>query len=148
MEDEQMVGYLVWRLATTWRTEMDRALGPLDLTHAQYSLLASLYGMSQQGHRPSQRELADWTGLDPIYVSKLARALEQSGLLNRKEHPKDPRAVQLELTQKGTERVTEAIPRVQALLASLTEPIGGLHGPENRQFVRTLTTLLSNRSTP
>lgn len=139
---EQMVGYLVWRLSTSWRTEMERVLAPLGMTHAQYALLASLYGMSRSGRQPSQRELADWTGLEAIYVSKLARALERSELLIRTEHPKDPRAVQLTLTPLGSERVEAAFPIVQALLDQLTGPIGGLHSPGNRSFAHTLRTLL------
>jgi transcriptional regulator with XRE-family HTH domain len=42
-----------------WRVAVDRAVGPLGLTHAQYSLLASLYGMTRDGQQPSQRQLAD-----------------------------------------------------------------------------------------
>ena len=54
-------GYLLWRLTTKLRTAVDRLLAPLGLTHAQYTLLASLYGFSHTGAQPSQRELADWT---------------------------------------------------------------------------------------
>src|SRR5215468_8364647 len=90
-------GYLLWRVATKWRAAVDRAVAPLGLTHAQYSVLASLYGLSRTGSRPSQRELADFTGLEPIFVSKLVRALEASGILVRDEHPSDPRAVSLRL---------------------------------------------------
>lgn len=67
-------GFLVWRLSMKWRVAVDRAVAPLGLTHAQYSLVASLYGMHRTGLRPSQRQLADHTGLEPLYVSKLARA--------------------------------------------------------------------------
>ena len=42
-------------------------------------MLASLYGLSRGGRLPSQRELADFTGLDPIYVSKLVRVLQSGG---------------------------------------------------------------------
>jgi DNA-binding MarR family transcriptional regulator len=138
----ELVGYLVWRLGTTWRTEVDRVLSPIGLTHAQFALLASLSGMSQAGEQPSQRELADWTGLEAIYVSKLAKALEQSGMLTRSQNPKDPRAVQLALTPKGTERVQEADARVQKLLGELIAPLGGLHSRENEQFVAMLCALL------
>src|SRR5918912_2258724 len=96
------VGYLLWRLTTRLRAAVDRALAPLGLTHAQYTLLASLYGFLRSGAQPSQRELSDWTGLEPIFVSKLARALEQAGLIERAEHPADTRAVQLRLTDQGT----------------------------------------------
>jgi hypothetical protein len=66
-------GFLVWRLSIKWRVAVDRALAPLGLTHAQYVLLASLFGMQHAGLRPSQRELADHAGLAALYVSKLAR---------------------------------------------------------------------------
>src|SRR4030095_12457452 len=76
-------GYLLWRLTTKMRAAVDRALAPLGPPHAPASRLASLYGYSLSGAQPSQRELADWTGLEPIYVSKLAPALEQAGLIPR-----------------------------------------------------------------
>src|SRR5437899_4819570 len=102
-------GYLVWRLLLKWRTMIDRELAPLELTHAQYSLLASLYGLSRGGLRPSQRELADFSGLEPVYVSKLVRAMERSGLVDRDPNPADPRAVQLRLTERGREIAEAAI---------------------------------------
>ena len=52
-------GYLVWRLSTRWRVAVDRALAPLGLTHAQYSVLASLLELRSGGVRPSQRALAE-----------------------------------------------------------------------------------------
>src|SRR5918912_4378459 len=103
------VGYLLWRLTTRLRAAVDRALAPLGLSHAQYTLLASLYGYSRSGAKPSQRELADWTGLEPIFVSKLARALEGAGLIERSQHPADPRAVQLQLTDAGAGVAQRAI---------------------------------------
>lgn len=140
--DDLTTGYLLWRVSTKWRAAVDRAVSPLGLTHAQYSLLASLYGLSRTGAQPSQRELADYTGLEPIYVSKLARALEQTGLLTRAEHPADPRAVQLRLTEHGTEVVLRAIAIVRALHEELTAAIGGTASRRNRELVRTLRSLL------
>jgi DNA-binding MarR family transcriptional regulator len=48
------------------------------------------------------RALADHTGLDPIYISKLARALERAGLIERAPDPEDTRAVRLTITKEGT----------------------------------------------
>ncbi len=140
--DHLTTGYLLWRVTTKWRAAVDRAVAPLGLTHAQYSLLASLFGLSRTGAQPSQRELADYTGLEPIYVSKLARALEQTGLLTRTQHPADPRAVQLRLTEHGTDVALRAIAVVHALQEDLTAPIGGTHNSRNRELARTLRTLL------
>ncbi|MGW6892244.1 MarR family winged helix-turn-helix transcriptional regulator [Streptomyces chartreusis] len=135
-------GFLVWRLSTKWRVAVDRAVTPLGLTHAQYALVASLYGMQRHGERPSQRRLADHTGLEPLYVSKLARSLESAGLLERTRDPRDPRAVQLALTEQGQERTRQAIEVVQGLLQQLLAPLGGLGSARTREFTRELTTLL------
>ena len=143
-------GYLLWRLTTRLRAAVDRILAPLGLTHAQYTLLASLYGFSRTGARPSQRELADWTGLEPIFVSKLARALEQAGLIERTRHPADPRAVQLRLTGDGADIAQRAIAVVHAFQEEFTAPIGGTRSQRNRDLVRTLQALLGtqDRSDP
>ncbi|MFF1448279.1 MarR family winged helix-turn-helix transcriptional regulator [Streptomyces sp. NPDC058274] len=135
-------GFLVWRLSMKWRVAVDRAVAPLGLTHAQYSLVASLYGMDRAGRRPSQRRLADHTGLEPLYVSKLARALETAGIIDRTRDPADPRAVQLSLTKEGREVTRRAIRVVQSLLDQLLEPLGGLDGEHTRAFSHELLTLL------
>ncbi|MEU3193293.1 MarR family transcriptional regulator [Streptomyces sp. NPDC006992] len=141
-------GFLVWRLANKWRVAVDRAVAPLGLTHAQYSLVASLYGMQRDGERPSQRRLADHTGLEALYVSKLARALESAGLIERTRDPRDPRAVQLSLTERGRAVTREAITVVQQLLHQLLEPLGGLDGPRTEAFTDELKTLLDVPLTP
>lgn len=135
-------GYLVWRLAMKWTAACDRAVAPMGLTQAQYSLLASLYGLSYSGSRPSQRELADYTGLDPIFVSKLARTLESRGLLRRDEHPADSRAVQLSLTEAGTAAVVPAIAAVRELQEEITAPLGGTRSAQTIAFIEALHTLL------
>jgi DNA-binding MarR family transcriptional regulator len=135
-------GALVWRLSMKWRVAVDRAVAPLGLTHAQYVLVASLYGLRRAGERPSQRRLADVTGLEPLYVSKLARALEAAGLVERDRDPRDPRAVQLALTEQGREVTGRAIKVVQGLLRQLLAPLGGLDSPRAKEFSRDLATLL------
>lgn len=135
-------GFLVWRLSMKWRVAVDRAVAPLGLTHAQYALVASLHGMQRSGERPSQRRLADHTGLEPLYVSKLARALEAAGLLERTRDPRDPRAVQLALTEQGSEVTRRAIKVVHGLLHQLLEPLGGLDSVRAREFTRDLAILL------
>ncbi|WP_346129418.1 MarR family transcriptional regulator [Lentzea roselyniae] len=132
---EPTPGHLVWRLAMKWRTAVDRALGPLGLTHAQYVVLASLLALD----RPSQRELADHTGLEPLYVSKLARALEASGLISRTRDTVDTRTVRLELTERGRSTVEPAVALVSSLLDRLLAPLGERTGA----FSRELTELLA-----
>jgi DNA-binding MarR family transcriptional regulator len=135
-------GYLIWRVLLKWRAALERALAPLHLTHAQYSLLASLYGLSRAGRRPSQRELADVTGLEPMFISKLARAVEQRGLVVRDRDPADPRAVQLRFTERGLEVITAAMRLVRALEEQQLAPLGGRMSPRSVELRATLQLLL------
>ena len=100
-------------------------MAPLGLTLAQYAVLASLYGLARAGRRPSQRQLADHTGLEALYVSKLARALAGAGLIERTEDPSDSRAVQLTLTPRGRDATEAAIAVVHDLQNHLLAPLGG-----------------------
>jgi DNA-binding MarR family transcriptional regulator len=136
------MGYLVWRLAVKWRAQLDRELAPLGLTSAQYSVLASLHGLSSTGTQPSQRELADFAGLEPMFVSKLARALAQAGLVTRGSNPADPRALRLEITPHGLQTVTAARARVLRLEQKRLEAIDGPAGPRITELYDTLRTLL------
>jgi DNA-binding MarR family transcriptional regulator len=135
-------GFLVWRLSTKWRTAVDRAVGPLGLTHAQYSLISALLAMHERGLKPSQRELADQTGLEPLYVSKLARALEADDLIRRAADPDDSRAVRLSLTTEGHAVTLQATIIVRRLIDQLLAPIGGAAGDRAAGLARDLSALL------
>jgi len=141
-------GFLVWRLSMKWRVAVDRAVAPLGLTHAQYSVLSSLYGMVGAGERPSQRRLADHTGLEPIYISKLVRALEAAGLVERTADPADTRVMRLALTDAGTDVAERAIALVRELQDELTAPLGGVQGGRTRNLMRELEALLAAPSPP
>ena len=141
------LGYLLWRVTLRWVAAVDRAVAPLGLTHAQYSLLASLYGLSRAGRRPSQRELADWTGLESMFVSKLARGLERGGLVARDVHPADSRAVQLSVTDRGREVVEAAIAAVRAVQEERLAPLGGSTSQHSTELRRTLQVLLDDKET-
>ena len=108
------------------RVSVDRALAPVGLTHAQYSLIAALYGLREGGVQPTQRELADHTGLEPMYVSKLARQLETAGWVERVPDSRDARSVRLAITPAGSGVTRTAIGIVGDLLDQLTAPFGGL----------------------
>jgi len=140
-------GSLVWRLSMKWRAAVDRAVAPLGLTHAQYSVLASLFGLERAGQRPSQRQLADHTGLEPLYVSKLARALERAKLITRAVDPVDSRAVQLSLTKHGRDVAIRAVAVVAELQEQLMAPLGGTRSKRTRALVAELQELLNPQTT-
>ena len=131
-------GHLVWRLSMKWRVAVDRALAPIGLTHAQYVFLSSLFGLERAGANPSQRELADHTGLEALYVSKLARTLDTDGLVERTRDTADTRTIRLTLTERGREVVEPAIATVADLLDRLLAPLGGRDGDAPRPWELTL----------
>jgi DNA-binding MarR family transcriptional regulator len=135
-------GFLIWRLSMRLRVALDRTLAPLGLTHAQYSVLATLYGLSRNHISPTQKELADHTGLEPLYVSKLARALESTGFVERTTDPADSRAVRLALTTTGRTTTRRAITIVHELQVRLMAPLGGLDSKRANAFLRDLKVLL------
>jgi MarR family transcriptional regulator, organic hydroperoxide resistance regulator len=142
-DERATTGALVWRLAMRWRVALDRAVAPLGLTQPQYTVLASLRGLTAGGERPSQRQLADVTGLEAIYVSKLVAALERSGLVERARDAGDARVVRLSLTARGAEVVDEAIDVVQRLHHDLTAPLGGPGARRTRELRTALRALLA-----
>jgi DNA-binding MarR family transcriptional regulator len=140
-------GSLLWHLALRWRTEVDRAVARFGLTHAQYSVLASLDALAAQGRRPSQSELAAYTGLQVVYVSKLVRALEDRALITRVSDAADARANRLDLTAAGQGTIARAREVVRALDARLTAPIGGPGGPRTADLHAALRLLLDQTET-
>ena len=77
----------MWHLSTKWRVAVDRALNRFGLTHAHYLVLGSLSEFFRGGAKPSQRKLADFAGLEVMYVSKLVRPLEHAGCCGERITP-------------------------------------------------------------
>lgn len=135
-------GYLIWHLSLRWRAALDRGLDPLGITSGQYALLASLHAMSTTGHRPSQRQLADFIGLEPMHVSKLVRALQRAGLVERAVNPADPRAIQVDITAAGASAVAAGRRVVRKLENERLAPLGGRTSPRSVEFREMLLALL------
>ncbi|WP_235171442.1 MarR family winged helix-turn-helix transcriptional regulator [Rhodococcus erythropolis] len=144
MQDRETwtTGSLVWHLALRWRAGVDRAIAHLGLTHAQYSVLASLHGLASVGERPSQRELATHTGLQRIYISKLVRALEKGGFVVSERDDRDGRAVRLDLSDEGGRVIVLAKGIVRELDAENTRVLTEAGGRELAELHRALGALL------
>lgn len=79
--------------------DMERGLGPAGLTMARAQVIWEL------GSEPgmTQRVLAQKLAVTPRNVTALVDALEDLGLVTRKPHPNDRRAIQLMLSARGAE---------------------------------------------
>jgi DNA-binding MarR family transcriptional regulator len=143
VETGRTIGHLVWLLSTKWRTAVDSAVAPFGLTHAKYVVLATVRDVAARGAEPSQRELADFAGLDPVYVSKLAGGLERDGLIERRADPRDTRIARLALTPRGVSVIDDAVAVVRPLMHQLTQPLGGSDGQPLEALARQLEQLLA-----
>lgn len=105
-------GFLLWRTTNAWQRAVRAALGPLDLTHVQFVLLAVLTWLDDGS--TSQRRLAAQAGLDEMMTSQVVRSLEARGLLTRGRDMADGRIRTLAVTARGRELATEAVQVVES----------------------------------
>lgn len=115
---------LLWRVTLRWKRELVAALAPLELTHAQFVLLASAWWLGEhQPDPPSQRELADHAGTDPMMTSQVVRGLEQRGLIERIADPADARARRILVTPAGAALAPKAIAVVEQADRAFFAPV-------------------------
>jgi MarR family transcriptional regulator, organic hydroperoxide resistance regulator len=109
-------GFLLWHVSRRWQSLLAARLGEVDLTPAQFLVLGSLGWLHDvEKHTPTQRELAEHAGTDPMMTSQILRTLEERGLVTRKPDEEDARAVRVAPTSAGTKLVLSAVERVRAI---------------------------------
>jgi len=87
------LGFLIYDIGRLLRAAMMKRLGDLGLTEAQWRAIAHLTRM--QGCR--QTDLARALQVRPITLARVIDRLEMAGLVERRQHPDDRRAVSLYL---------------------------------------------------
>ncbi len=108
IEPEENSGYLLWQVTMQWQLSMNRALGKMELTLTQFSLMAGLYWLSKKQQTVTQQQLADYANTDKMMTSKVLAVLEKKQIIERIKDPGDSRAKQLRITDKGTQALREA----------------------------------------
>jgi long-chain acyl-CoA synthetase len=136
------------RVAARLAKQVERALAELDLSLAQYRLLANL------SEGPSAASaLAERLIVSRPSVTALADGLVERGLVERRAAPVDRRSVIHVLTDKGGLVVSEADDAIDRRLASVAEELapadrkrafGGLHAWE-KALDRTRDKALRNK---
>lgn len=106
-------GFLLWHATLRWQRTMAAALGPLELTHVQFVLLACTSWLSAHGRRTRQVDIAQLAGTDVRMTSQVLRRLEAAGLLQRHVDDADSRAQVVTVTPRGREVAAEAFRRVE-----------------------------------
>ncbi len=132
---ENAVGFVLWRIASRYQREADRALAPMGVTNLQFVTLTLLAWLGRFGEPVTQVELARFGGIHPMQVSQTLKLLEKKNLVSRRRSSSDTRAKCLELTQAGLKILRQALP-------AMIEVQTRLFGEAGRPGGNLLTTLL------
>ncbi|MES5820141.1 MarR family winged helix-turn-helix transcriptional regulator [Streptomyces sp. RG80] len=120
-EPDQRLYYLLQRAAHRLRTTLDRrCLATAGVTTAQ---LGALFAV-QDEPGVTQQELARTLGLRESAVTGLVGRLTTAGLLSRQPHPRQHRAVVLELTDAGVAALRAAQPEIDRFNAEMRAVLG------------------------
>jgi len=136
---EESVGYLMRRIVSTIRLDVDRRLEAVGLTNAQWVPLLKL----KLGGAMPVAELARGCEVDAGAMTRMLDRLEAKGLVRRVRSTTDRRVVTIELTADGS-RAAAGIPAVlcevqNALLADVSRD-------EWQALVATLRKMLARAS--
>lgn len=91
------LGFALNDVARMLRTYSDQRASELNITRAQWAVLAKL----RRSEGVTQRELANSLDLAPITLARLIDKLAASGLVERRDDASDRRANRLYLTQEA-----------------------------------------------
>lgn len=118
LDPEDSPGFLLWHVTLRWQREIAAALGPLDLTHVQFVLLAATWWLNTHDEDPNQLSVARQAGTDVKMTSEVLRKLEAKGLIVRTVDVADTRARKLRVTERGAELAVRTIAVVEAVDAA------------------------------
>jgi DNA-binding MarR family transcriptional regulator len=116
----------------------DKRLAPLELSAAQWAVIASLAAGSEP---QSAADLCKGISYDAGAMTRMLDRLESKGLLRRRRSADDRRLVHLELTDEGK----AAYPRMREISLSVANRfLRGFSRAEARQLESLLTRMLEN----
>jgi DNA-binding MarR family transcriptional regulator len=93
-------GFLVWQKANKWEKFINSKIRSLGLNQSELLHLISISHLMQTQKEISQTQLADYTGVTTMSVSKILTKLESLGFIERKVGS-DPRSKSIVVTQQG-----------------------------------------------
>ena len=138
-ELDSTFGFLLHDIARLMRKRFDQRARNLNLTRAQWQVLAHLArheGINQAG-------LAEILEIEPITLGRLVDRMAESGWVERRPHPSDRRARQLYLTAQAE----PVFARMRALAdETREEALAGLSQDDRDRLTATLIDIRNNLS--
>lgn len=97
MKLEQCINFTLTKAQQAVQQLFKAELAPFGITPGQYAILSCLW--EENGQTP--RQLAERLSLDSSSITGILDRVEQKGLIQRQAVPRDRRALQVMLTDKG-----------------------------------------------
>jgi DNA-binding MarR family transcriptional regulator len=116
---DESAAYLMKRILACMTTEIDQALEPQGLTHAQWVPLFKLH----LGDVSTAAELARECMLDAGAMTRTLDRLEAKGLVKRVRSSEDRRVVNLELTEDGRATASQIPAMLCKVQNTLLQPL-------------------------
>lgn len=112
---EKSTGLIFWQVSTLWQRAVKETLRQFDLTHTQYVILAVIAELSEADGEITQKNISDFSTIDPMTVSSTLRLLEKKELTQRIQSETDSRANSICNTQRGQAVLKKAVNAVEAV---------------------------------
>ncbi|WP_240980537.1 MarR family winged helix-turn-helix transcriptional regulator [Ramlibacter agri] len=129
---EDSAAYLMRRILNVAACEIDQALEPRGLTHAQWVPLLKLHW----GEASTVAELARECQLDAGAMTRLLDRLEAKGLVTRVRSSSDRRVVNLELTSEGRDTAKQIPAVLCAVQNQMLQPLSVAEWEQLRGLLR------------
>ncbi|MEX1188261.1 MAG: MarR family transcriptional regulator [Bacteroidia bacterium] len=123
-DPENNSGFVIWQVSMLWQRKLKAQLDTLDITHAQFLLLAALDYLSTQKKVVSQQDLAAHCRIDKMMTSKILRTMQKKGLLTRKKNKIDTRSKNMMLSEEGEQILKQAFKFVDRVDGDFLLPLG------------------------
>lgn len=112
--NEDNIGYLLWRITKIWQRERQRALDEFNTTTSQLELLGCIMHLEQIDQKEvTQILLSQEAGIDPMTTSTILRNLEKKGMVIRTPSKIDTRARIVNITEEGIDLFTRSITKLK-----------------------------------
>ena len=131
MKVEENIFFILTKLQLSVQQKFKNELKPFGITPVQNAVLSCLW--DTDGQTPGQ--LGERLFLDSSSITGILDRLEQKGLIERKPSPKDRRALQVNLTERGRDLKK---PVMKAAIKANQTVLANLSNEETRIFLSTL----------
>jgi DNA-binding MarR family transcriptional regulator len=114
----QSNGYLIAALGAESRRRFMDAVNQWEVGWQHQSVLTALLGLDEHG-ATSQKQLADFVGIDPRNLVAVIDGLEQRHLIERLPNPEDRRSYSIKLTAEGVKLAKQILTMSEQLEADM-----------------------------